>query len=265
MGQNSKILKNWDSHLIENSISILLTNIRAIWSVYPRRHRGLMQPLRFFWDVFFVYCSYVTIFSVAFRSSFYVPPENFKTLTSLIFDLWRHNWDHVRRKCVPWHITCKHRRFCMLYECGRVVPSSTHAFHRSSGPVQVNRGQLRSNEVNGLCRLLLSSTAFLGNLRRWFRFRHSFYTKKSWNEVMKPPGHQRSMTSYDPKMILFRFLTPKNHPWAFKNHRNVSYSSQGTCWALKFCSSSIRSKVIGDHGISSLFGTGPVLRGHWLS
>ena len=42
---------------------------------------------------------------------------------------------------------------CAPLECGHVVPSSTHAFQRSSGPTQVNRGQLRSNEVNELCRL----------------------------------------------------------------------------------------------------------------
>ena len=64
---------------------------------------------------------------------------------------------------------------------------------------------------------------------------------------MEPPGHQRSMTSYDPKKI-FEFLTPKNYRWAFKNHRNMFYSSQGTRWTLKFCSSFFRSKVIGDHG-----------------
>ena len=33
------------------------------------------------------------------------------------------------------------------------VSSSTHAFHRSSSPTQVNRGQLRSIEANCLCRL----------------------------------------------------------------------------------------------------------------
>ena len=46
----------------------------------------------------------------------------------------------------------------------------------------------------------------------------------------------------------FEFLTHKNYPWAFESHRNVFYSSQGTRWTLKFCSSAIRSKVIGDHG-----------------
>ena len=34
---------------------------------------------------------------------------------------------------------------------------------------------------------------------------------------MEPPGHQRSKTSYDMKMIFFLdFLTSKNHPWALK-------------------------------------------------
>ena len=69
--------------------------------VNPRRHRGggwCNPPLRFFWNIFFVNRTIVTIFSIAFRPSFYVPPENFKTLTPLTFDLWRHNWGHVRRK-----------------------------------------------------------------------------------------------------------------------------------------------------------------------
>ena len=44
-------------------------------------------------------------FSIAFRPSFLRTPENFKTLTPLTFDLWRHNWSHVRGKCVPWHLT----------------------------------------------------------------------------------------------------------------------------------------------------------------
>ena len=65
----------------------------------------------------------------------------------------------------------------------------------------------------------------------------------SWNhQVIK--GQWRHMT----RKWFFEFLTPKNYPWAFKNHRNVFYSSKGTRWTLKCCSSSIRSKVIGDHG-----------------
>ena len=65
----------------------------------------------------------------------------------------------------------------------------------------------------------------------------------SWNhQVIK--GQWRHMT----RKWFFEFLTPKYYPWAFKNHPNVFYSSQGTRWTLKFCSSSIRSKVIGDHG-----------------
>ena len=49
---------------------------------------GLMQPhLRFFWNLFFVNRSIVTIFFYSFPTIvFYVPPENFKTLTLLKFD-----------------------------------------------------------------------------------------------------------------------------------------------------------------------------------
>ena len=69
----------------------------------------------------------------------------------------------------------------------------------------------------------------------------------SWNHrVIR--GQWRHMT----RNSFFEFLTPKNYLRAFKNHRNVFYSSQGTRWTLKFCSSSIRSKVIGDHGFSSI-------------
>ena len=48
-----------------------------------------MQPpsLRLFWNIFFVNRSIVTIFSIPFRPSFLRPPENFKTLTPLKFDL----------------------------------------------------------------------------------------------------------------------------------------------------------------------------------
>ena len=70
---------------------------------------------------------------------------------------------------------------------------------------------------------------------------------RSWNHrVIK--GQWRHMT----RNSFFEFLTPKHYPRALKNHRNVFYSSQETRWTLKFCSSSIRSKVIGDHGFSSI-------------
>ena len=54
-----------------------------------------------------------------------------------------------------------------------VVPSSTHAFHRSSGPTKVNRGQLRSNEVNVALTTPFSYTNFIayhlsGCALRWF-------------------------------------------------------------------------------------------------
>ena len=60
---------------------------------------------------------------------------------------------------------------------------------------------------------------------------------------MEPPGHQKSMSSYDPKLF-FDFLAPKNHPLALNNHRNAFLSSRGTRWTLKFRSSSIISRVI---------------------
>ena len=51
-------------------------------------------------------------------------------------------------KCVPWHKTSPFLPVISMWTCST---NSTHAFHRSSGPTQVNRGQLRSNEVNDLC------------------------------------------------------------------------------------------------------------------
>ena len=123
---------------------------------------------------------------------------------------------------------------------------------------------MRSNEVNDLCRIfrvLLPSKVIWGaDFDSDIHFALRRLETRSWNHrVIK--GQWRHMT----RKWFFEFLTPKNYPWAFTNHRNVFYSSQGTRWTFKFCSSSIRSKVIGDHGISSLFGTWPDLRGHWLT
>ena len=55
----------------------------------------------------------------------------------------------------------------------------------------------------------------------------------TWNEVMEPPGHQRSMTSYNPKKI-FRFFTHINHSWALKNiktysNRRVEHAERWNC------------------------------------
>ena len=92
--------------------------------------------------------------------------ENFKTLPQLIFYLRRHNWGHVRRKFrfeahfSLWLASIAVSASDMNVDNGHVVSSSIRAFHMSSGPTQVNRGQLRSNEVNYLCRLSSSSTAF---------------------------------------------------------------------------------------------------------
>ena len=72
--------------------------------INPRRHRGggvAATPMRFFWNIFFIYRSNATIFSIAFRPYgsnvtifsidfrpfFSRPPENLKILTLLIFNL----------------------------------------------------------------------------------------------------------------------------------------------------------------------------------
>ena len=55
-------------------------------------------PLRFFWNIFFIYWSNATIFSIAFPPSFLRPPWKFQDPDPLTFDLRRHNWGHVRRK-----------------------------------------------------------------------------------------------------------------------------------------------------------------------
>ena len=124
--------------------------------------------------------------------------------------------------------------------------------HSTGHPVlrrstEVNRGQLRSNEVNDLCRLfrvlLLSKVIWGADFDSDNHFGLRRLEMTSWNhQIIK--GQWRHMT----RKWFFEFLTPKNYPWAFKNYRNVFYSSQGTRWTLTFCSSSIRSKVIGDHG-----------------
>ena len=76
---------------------------------------------------------------------------------------------------------------------------------------------------------------------------------------MRPRNHRviKGQWRHMTQKLFFEFLAPKNNPWAFKNHRNVFYLSQGTRSTLKFCSGSIRNKVIGDHVFPSLFGTWP--------
>ena len=56
--------------------------------INPRRHRRVdATPLRFFWNIFFVYRSNVTIFSLAFRLSFLRPPGKFQDPDPLLFHL----------------------------------------------------------------------------------------------------------------------------------------------------------------------------------
>ena len=124
---------------------------------------------------------------------------------------------------------------------------------------EVNWGQMRSMTFAEFCRVLLPSKEIWGaDFGSDIHFALRRRDMRSWkHQVIK--GQWRHMT----RKLFLEFLTPKNNPWAFKNHRNVFYSSQGTRLVLKFCSSSIRSKVIGDHGFSALFGTWPDLRGHF--
>ena len=85
-------------------------------SLNPRQHRGGgvdATPWVFFWNTFFVYRSNIIVFYVAFRLSVLRHPWKFQDPDPLTFDLL----DVITGvmsggKCVPWHITCKHSRFC---------------------------------------------------------------------------------------------------------------------------------------------------------
>ena len=135
--------------------------------------------------------------------------------------------------------------------------STVHPVLRRS--TEVNWGQTRSMTFADFYRVP-SKVIWGADFDSGIHFALRRLEMRSWNHrVIK--GQWRHMT----RKMFFEFLTPKNHLWTFKNHRNVFYSSQGTLWTLKFCSSSIRSKVIVDHEVSSLFGTRPDLRGHWLT
>ena len=125
--------------------------------------------------------------------------------------------------------------------------------HSTGHPVlrrstEVNWGQMRSMTFADFFRVLLPSKVIWGaDFDSDIHFALRILEMRSWNHrVIK--GQWRHMT----RNSFFEFLTPKNYPRAFKNHRNVFYLSLGTHWTLKFCSSSIRSKVIGDHEFSSI-------------
>ena len=125
--------------------------------------------------------------------------------------------------------------------------------HSTGRPVlrrstEVNWGQMRSVTFADFLRVLLPSKVIWGaDFDSDIHFALRILEMRSWNHrVIKGQWCHVTQNSF------FEFLTPKNYPRTFKNHRNVFYSSQGTRWTLKFCSSSIRSKVIGDHGFSSI-------------
>ena len=107
---------------------------------------------------------------------------------------------------------------------------------------------MRSMTFADFFRVLLPSKAIWGaDFDSDIHFALIILEMMSWNHrVIK--GEWRHMT----RNSFFEFSTPKNYPRAFENHLNVFYPSPGTRWTLKFFSSSIRSKVIGDHGFSSI-------------
>ena len=86
--------------------------------------------------------------------------------------------------------------------------SSTRAFHRSSGPTQVNRGQLRSNEVNDLCRLfrviLPSKVIWVADFDSDIHFALKRLEMRSWNHQLIK-GQWRHMT----RKLCFEFSTLK--------------------------------------------------------
>ena len=118
-----------------------------------------MQPPAVFQEYLFCLPVECHQFLFSLPNTFSRPSWKFQDPDPLTFDLWRHNWGHVRRKMCSVAHNLQASPFLLViwilheYYLGHVVPSSTQAFHRSSGPTQVNRGQLRSNEVNDLCRL----------------------------------------------------------------------------------------------------------------
>ena len=109
-----------------------------------------------------------------------------------------------------------------------LMHSTGHPVLRRS--TEVNWGKMRSTTLADFFRALLPSKVIWGadfdsdihfTLRR-------LKMRSSKHRVIK--GQWRHMT----RKWFFEFLTPKNHPWAFKNQRNVFYSSQGARWTLKF-------------------------------
>ena len=126
-----------------------------------------------------------------------------------------------------------------------LMHSTGHPVLRRS--TEVNWGQMGSMIFADFFRVLLPFKVIWGaDFDSDIHFALRILEMRSWNHrVIK--GQWRHVT----RNSFFEFVTPKNYPRSFQNHRNVFYLSQGTRWTLKFCSRSIRSKVIGDHGFSS--------------
>ena len=103
--------------------------------------------------------------------------------------------------------------------------------HSTGHPVlrrstEVNWGQMRSMTFADFFRVLLPSQVIWGaDFDSDIHFALKRLEMRSWNNwVIKGQWHHMT------RKWFFEFLTSKNYPWAFKNHRNVFYSSQGTRW-----------------------------------
>ena len=118
-----------------------------------------------------------------------------------------------------------------------LMHSTGHPVIRRS--TEVNWGQMRSMTFADFFRVLLPSKVIWGaDVDSDIHFALRILEMRSWNHrVIK--GQWRHMI----RNSFFEFLTPKNYPRAFKNHRNVFYSSQGTRWTLNFALAPSEAKL----------------------
>ena len=177
-----------------------------------------MQPPSGFLEYLFCLPFECHHFSIAFCPSFLRPPWKFLDPDPLKFDLWRHNWGHVRRKMrsvahnlqtspfllVIWMRTCSTNYQVVL------MHSTGHPVLRRS--TEVNWGQMRWMTFADFFRVLLPSKVIWGaDFDSDIHFALRRLEMRSWNHrVIK--GQWRHMT----RKWFFEFLTPKNHPWTFK-------------------------------------------------
>ena len=128
------------------------------------------------------------------------------------------------------------------YECGHVVPSSTHAFHRSSGSYA---GQPRSTEVKlgqwplptflilRLCKVIRGA-----DFDSDIHFTLSWLEMRLWNQpVIK--GQWRHMT----RKWFCEFFTPKNHRRAIKTIKTCSTGRKELAVRWNFTVAPLETKV----------------------